>query len=78
MKLSNVYDAVKSEKKNRIKEIEVIQIPKDECIAEHKRLIDVLRNGDKKALEAEAKIQEEELEEYEEEEDEEEEMDNED
>jgi hypothetical protein len=76
MKLSNVYDAVKSEKKNRIKEIEVVQIPKDECIAEHKRLIDVLRNGNKKALEAEAKIQEEELAEYEG--DEEDEMDNED
>lgn len=57
---------MEEEKENEVEE-EVVTMSVEEFCDEHKRLIEVLRSGDKKLLEEEAKRQEEELEEYEEE-----------
>lgn len=61
-KIKEVYNEVEKEKENEVDDDEVT-MSKDDFIKEHKNLIKILRSGDKKALEAEAKKQEEELEE---------------
>jgi hypothetical protein len=48
-------------KKSEKKEEEEYEMPKSEAISEHKRLVKVLRTGDKKALLKEAERQEKEL-----------------
>ena len=58
--LKEVYKKVEEEKKNEVKSSS-ITISREDFISEHKRLIKVLRSGDKKAQEAEAAKQEKEL-----------------
>lgn len=59
-KIKEVYNEVEKEKKNEVED-DTISMSTDDFIEEHKNLIKVLRSGDKKALEAEAKNQEKEL-----------------
>ena len=59
-KIKEVYNEVEKEKENEVDD-DTISMSTDDFIEEHKNLIKVLRSGDKKLLEAEAKKQEEEL-----------------
>jgi len=59
-RIKEVYKEVEEEKENEVDDSE-ISMSKEDFIAEHTNLIKVLRSGDKKALEAEAKSQEKEL-----------------
>ena len=59
--LNDVYKKVIAEKSNKVKEEPKISMAHKDYIAEHKRLIPVLRSGDKKAQEAEAAAQEKEV-----------------
>lgn len=65
-KIKEVYKEVEDEKENEVEDDVVTMSTEDFC-EEHKNLIKVLRSGDKKMLEAEAKKQEAELAEYEDE-----------
>ena len=65
-KINEVYKEVEKKKKNEVEE-DVVTMSIEEFCDEHRNLIKVLRSGDKKLQEAEAKKQEEELAEYEEE-----------
>lgn len=60
MKINKIYSEIKEEKENEIKD-DSIKMDRADFIKEHENLIKVLRSGDKKLLEAEAKKQEEEL-----------------
>jgi len=60
MAIKDVYNQVEKDKKNEVKSSNV-SIPMDDFIEEHKRLISILRGGDKKAQMAEADAQEKEL-----------------
>jgi len=70
MAIKDLYKEVEKKKKNEVEDDVVTMSTEDFC-AEHRNLIKVLRSGDKKMLEAEAKKQEAELAEYEEEDEEE-------
>ena len=59
-KIKEVYSEVKKEKENEVNE-PMITMAKDDFVEEHVNLIKILRSGDKKSLEAEAKKQEKEL-----------------
>lgn len=59
-KINEVYKEVEDEKENEV-DNKVITMSREDFIKEHKNLIKVLRSGDKKAQEAEAVKQEEEL-----------------
>ena len=59
-KIKEVYKEVEDEKENKLED-DSISMSKDDFIEEHVNLIKVLRSGDKKLLEAEAKKQEKEL-----------------
>jgi len=59
-KIKEVYKEVEDEKENEVED-DSISMPKDDFIEEHVNLIKVLRSGDKKLLEAEAKKQAKEL-----------------
>ena len=59
-KIKEVYKEVEKEKENKVDDTK-ISMDMDDFIDEHKNLIKVLRSGDKKLLEAEARKQEEEL-----------------
>lgn len=59
-KIKEVYNKMKEEKANEVEDRE-ISMTVEEFIDEHKNLIRVLRSGDKKALESEARKQEREL-----------------
>ena len=59
-KIKEVYKEVEDEKENEVDD-DTISMPKDDFIEEHINLIRILRSGDKKAQEAEAKKQEKEL-----------------
>lgn len=62
MNLNKIYKEVEDEKENEVDDTEGgVIISREDFIAEHKNLIKVLRSGDKKALEAEALKQEQEL-----------------
>ena len=50
-----------AEKEQGKKEVEEYEMPLSEAISEHKRLVKVLRSGNKKSLLKEADIQEKEL-----------------
>lgn len=63
MDIKKIYKEIEKEKENEVED-DSITMSRDEFISEHRNLIKVLRSGDKKALEEEAKKQEEELEEY--------------
>lgn len=65
-KIKEVYKEVEDEKENEVEDDVVTMSTEDFC-EEHRNLIKVLRSGDKKMLEAEAKKQEAELAEYEDE-----------
>lgn len=65
-KIKEVYKEVEEENENEVEDDVVTMSTEDFC-EEHRNLIKVLRSGDKKMLEAEAKKQEEELAEYEDE-----------
>ena len=60
MAIKDVYNQVEKDKKNEVKSSNV-SIPMDDFIEEHKRLISILRGGDKKAQMTEADAQEKEL-----------------
>lgn len=68
-KLNEVYKEVENKKENTPKGKKKITMGYDEFCEEHKRLIEILREGSREELLAEAEKQEEELEEYEGEED---------
>ena len=59
-KIKEVYKEVEEEKENEVDDAE-ISMTIDDFIEEHTNLIKILRSGDKKALEAEARKQEKEL-----------------
>ncbi len=59
-KIKEVYNEVEKEKENEVDD-DTISMSTDDFIKEHKNLIKVLRSGDKKLLESEAKKQEKEL-----------------
>jgi hypothetical protein len=59
-KIKEVYKEVKKEKENQVDDDKIIMLL-DDFIKEHTKLIRILRSGDKKLLEAEAKEQEKEL-----------------
>jgi len=59
-KIKDVYEEIEKEKENDVDD-KTISMSEEDFISEHKNLIKVLRSGDPKALEAEAKKQEEEL-----------------
>ena len=63
MSIKNIYKEVEKEKENEVDDSD-ITMTRDEFVSEHQNLIKVLRSGDKKAQEAEAKKQEDELAEY--------------
>lgn len=63
MALKNLYNEVENEKKNMVKEDQMYSMPLDEFIEEHKKLIEILREGSREELLAEAESQEDELEE---------------
>ena len=58
-KIKEVYKEVEKEKENKVND--EISMSRDDFIEEHTNLIKVLRSGDKKTLESEAKKQEKEL-----------------
>jgi len=64
-KIKEVYKEVEEEKENEVEDDDTVTMSIEDFCDEHRNLIKVLRSGDKKMLEAEAKKQEEELEEYE-------------
>ncbi len=70
MAIKDLYKEVEAKKKNEVED-DVVTMSAEEFCDEHRHLIKVLRSGDKKMLEAEAKKQEAELAEYEEEDEEE-------
>ena len=59
-KIKEVYSQVEKEKKNKVDDTK-ISMNRDDFIEEHVNLVKILRSGDKKSLEAEAKKQEKEL-----------------
>ena len=59
--LNDVYKKVAADKKNEVKEDSKVFMTKSEYISEHKRLVPILRSGDKKAQMAEADRQEKEV-----------------
>lgn len=60
--LNDMYKKVAADKKNEVKEdSDKIPMSKKDYLSEHKRLISILRSGDKKAQEAEASRQEKEV-----------------
>ena len=71
MAIKDLYKEVEKKKENEVED-DVVTMSTEEFCDEHRNLIKVLRSGDKKMLEAEAKKQEAELAEYEDEEEEEE------
>lgn len=58
--IKDLYKEAKDEKDNEVDE-KVVIMSRDDFIEEHKNLIGILRSGDKKLQEAEAKRQEAEL-----------------
>lgn len=67
--IKDVYKKIEEEEENTPKSKKMFTMPMDKFCEEHKRLIEVLREGSREELLAEAEKQEEELEEYEEEND---------
>lgn len=65
MSIKDIYKQVENDKSNKTNGKKEVSIPIDEFCEEHKRLIEVLREGSREELLAEAEKQEEELEEYE-------------
>jgi len=61
MSIKKIYSEVESEKKNKIKE-KMAYMSLEEFIKEHKNLIEVLKEGSREELLAEAEKQEDELE----------------
>lgn len=61
MAIKDLYKEVETEKKNKVKDSFVVTMSREDYISEHKNLIKVLRTGDRKALEAEAAKQEQEM-----------------
>jgi hypothetical protein len=59
-KIKEVYNKMKEDKKNEVID-KMISMTEDDFITEHRNLIKVLRSGDPKTLESEAKKQEREL-----------------
>jgi hypothetical protein len=59
VRIKEVYKEVEKEKENKVDDM--ISMSRDDFIKEHTNLIKILRNGDKKTLELEAKKQEKEL-----------------
>jgi hypothetical protein len=68
MSIKKIYKEVEEEKENEVED-DSITMDKEEYLSEHRNLIKVLRSGDKKLQEAEAKKQEEEIAEYDDEDD---------
>jgi hypothetical protein len=62
MALNKLYQEAEEEKENEVED-DSIKMERDEFISEHKRLIKILRKGDRKELDAEADSQQEELDE---------------
>jgi hypothetical protein len=60
MAIKDLYKEAEDEKENEVDD-DVVTMPMADYVKEHIHLIKVLRNGDKKALEAEAVKQEKEM-----------------
>jgi hypothetical protein len=65
MAIKDLYRDVEKKKENEVEDDDIVTMSTEEFCDEHRNLIKVLRSGDKKMLEAEAKKQEAELAEYE-------------
>lgn len=63
MSIKNLYNELENNKKNKIKDSNVVTMDLQEYLDEHKDLVKILREGSREELLAEAEEQEEEMEE---------------
>jgi uncharacterized protein YqeY len=62
MEIKKLYKEAEMEKKNKVMDKKMYSMPLDKFIKEHKDLVEILREGSREELLAEAERQEEELE----------------